>query len=578
MATPQSKVKNKQTKSRITAESPIETKPAKETISGATLIARCLKQQGVEYMFGVVGFPVFGIAMAAQREGIRYLGFRNEQAAGYAAGVTGYLTGRPGCCLAVSGPGMIHGIAGLANAWANCWPMILIAGANDSYQNGLGAFQEAPQVEAARPFVKYAARPDSIERVPFYIEQAVRTSIYGRPGAVYLDLPNDIISGRVDEKKIETPICCPDPPRPYAEPESIARALEALKSARRPLVIIGKGTAYARSEEQVRTFMKKTNLPFLPTPMGKGVVPDDNPQSIAPARSYALQNADLIFLMGARLNWILHFGHAPRFAKGVRIIQMDIAAEEIGNSIPTEVALVGDARSITEQLNQALEQDDWSYSTDTEWWKALHENAGQNQAAVEAMMDDDTEPLGYYRVLREIRDQMPRDAILCCEGSNTMDISRSVLPNYEARQRLDAGSFGTMGVGLGFALAAAVVHPDRKVVAVEGDSAFGFSGMEVEVACRHNLPITFIIINNNGIMMGASEFDPQNIPPSVYTINARYEKIIEAFGGKGYFVTSVGELGPAIRSAIENPKPCIVNVMIDPRAQRKPQKFQWLTR
>ncbi|GAG00652.1 unnamed protein product, partial [marine sediment metagenome] len=242
MATPQSKVKNKQTKSRITAESPIETKPAKETISGATLIARCLKQQGVEYMFGVVGFPVFGIAMAAQREGIRYLGFRNEQAAGYAAGVTGYLTGRPGCCLAVSGPGMIHGIAGLANAWANCWPMILIGGANDSYQNGLGAFQEAPQVEAARPFVKYAARPDSIERVPFYIEQAVRTSIYGRPGAVYLDLPNDIISGRVNEKKIETPICCPDPPRPYAEPESIARALEALKSARRPLVIIGKGT------------------------------------------------------------------------------------------------------------------------------------------------------------------------------------------------------------------------------------------------------------------------------------------------------------------------------------------------
>jgi 2-hydroxyacyl-CoA lyase 1 len=578
MATSQSQVEKKQTKSRAADENSTETKPAKKTIGGATLIARCLKQQGVEYMFGVVGIPVFGIAIAAQREGIRYLGFRNEQAASYAAGVTGYLTGRPGCCLAVSGPGMIHGIAGLANAWANCWPMILIGGANDSYQNGLGGFQEAPQVEAARPFVKYAARPDSIERVPFYIEQAVRTSIYGRPGAVYLDFPSNIIMGRVEDEKIEAPVCCPDPPRSHAEPESIARALEALKSARRPLVIIGKGAAYARAEEQVRSFIDKTKLPFLPTPMGKGVVPDDHSQSIAPARSYALQNADLILLMGARLNWMLHFGHAPRFAGDVRIIQMDISAEEIGNSIPTEVALVGDAGSITEQLNQALEQEDWCYSTDTEWWKALREKAGKNQAAVEAMMNDDTEPLGYYRVLREIRDQMPRDAILCCEGSNTMDISRTVLPNYEARQRLDAGTFGTMGVGLGFALAAAVVHPDRKVVAVEGDSAFGFSGMEVEVACRHNLPITFIIINNNGITIGASEIDPQNIPPSIYTINARYEKIIEAFGGKGYFVTSVGELGPAIRSAIENPKPCIVNVMIDPQAQRKPQKFQWLTR
>ena len=552
---------------------------APEMIDGATLIARSLKQQGVDYMFGVVGVPVFGIGAAAIREGIRYLGFRNEQAASYAAGVVGYLTGRPGCCLAVSGPGMIHGIAGLANAWANRWPMILIGGASDSYQDGQGGFQEAPQVEAARPFVKYAARPDLIERIPFFIEQAVRTSIYGRPGAVYLDLTSDIISGQIESDSIPMPPKSPEPPRPYAEPESISRAIDVLKSAKRPLVIIGKGTAYARAEEEVRTFIEKSGLPFLPTPMGKGVVPDDHQQSIAPARSHALQNADVILLMGARLNWILHFGMPPRFAKDVRIIQMDIAAEEIGTNLPTEVALVGDARSITGQFNAALEQDNWSYPADTAWWRSLRESSQQNQASIEAMMNDDTEPMGYYRVLRGIRDQMPRDAILCCEGSNTMDISRSVLPNYEARQRLDAGSFGTMGVGLGFALAAAVVHPDRKVVAVEGDSAFGFSGMEVEVACRYNLPITFIIVNNNGIGVGIKEMDP-GLPPPVfaYTINARYEKIIEAFGGKGYFVTAVNELGPTLKTAMENSKPCIVNIMIDPGAQRKPQKFNWLTR
>jgi 2-hydroxyacyl-CoA lyase 1 len=258
---------------------------------------------------------------------------------------------------------------------------------------------------------------------------------------------------------------------------------------------------------------------------------------------------------------------------------MDIAAEEIGTNVPTEVPLVGDARSILTQLNQALDQDGWSYASDTEWWRSLHENAAQNQAAVEAMMNDDTEPMGYFRVLREIRDLMPRDAILCCEGSNTMDISRSVLPNYEARQRLDAGSFGTMGVGLGFALAAAVVHPERKIVAVEGDSAFGFSGMEVEVACRYNLPITFIIVNNNGIGGGINAYDPDRpLPAFTYTINAHYERVIEAFGGTGYYVTSVKELGPTLKEALEDPKPCIVNIMIDPRARRKPQKFRWLTR
>ncbi len=547
-------------------------------ISGARVIARSLKAQGVDYMFGVVGFPVVPIAMAAQREGIRYLGFRNEQSASYAAGAVGYLTGRPGACLAVSGPGMVHGIAGLANAWSNCWPMILLGGANDTYQNGQGAFQEAPQLESARPWVKYAARPDRIERLPFYIEQAVRTSIYGRPGAVYLDLPNDVITARAEEDSIEFKPRCPEPPRTLADPEAVGRALELLASAERPLVVVGKGAAYARAEHEVRAFIEHTRLPFLASPMGKGVIPDDHPLSIAPARSHALGNADVVFLIGARLNWIMHFGLPPRFAKGVRVIQLDIAPEEVGTNVPTEVALVGDAKAVVGQLNAALEQSPWSYPPKTGWRASLAENVASNRAAVEAMLNDDSEPMGYYRVLRAVRDERPRDAIICSEGANTMDIGRTVLPNYDARQRLDAGSFGTMGVGIGFAIAAAAVHPDRKVVAVEGDSAFGFSGMEVEVACRYNLPITFVIVNNNGIGGGVSEYDPENVPPSVYTIEARYERVIEAFGGKGYFVKSPGDLEPVLKQAFADPRPNIVNIAIDPRAQRKPQKFEWLTR
>lgn len=548
------------------------------TIDGATIIARSLRQQGVEYMFGVVGVPVIPIAFAAQREGIKYYGFRNEQAASYAAGAAGYLTGRPGVCLAVSGPGMIHAIAGLANAWSNCWPMILIGGANDSYQNGRGAFQEAPQVEAARPFSKYVARPESTARLPFYIEQAVRSTIYGRPGAAYLDLPGDIIGAQVEEDLVRFPPSCPEPPRTFADPEAVQRALAALRSAARPLVIVGKGAAYARAESEVRAFIEAAQLPYLASPMGKGVLPDDHPLSVAPARSYALQNADLVLLLGARLNWIMHFGLPPRWAEGVRVIQADIAPEEIGTNVPSEVALVGDLRAVAGQLNGALQDSPWQYPAETTWWTGLRGKIEANRQATEAMLNDDAVPMGYYRVLREIRDLLPRDAVICSEGANTMDIGRTVLPNFLPRHRLDAGTFGTMGVGLGFAIAAAAVHPDKKVVAVEGDSAFGFSGMEVEVACRYGLPITFIIINNNGIGGGPGKLDPARIPPTAYMPNARYERIIEAFGGKGYFVETPAELGPALSEALAAPVPTIVNIMINPRSQRRPQEFAWHTR
>ncbi len=548
------------------------------TLTGAQIIARSLKQQGVEYMFGIVGIPVVPIAISAQREGIKIFGMRNEQAASYAAGAVGYLTGRPGACLAVSGPGMVHAIAGLANAWSNCWPMILLGGANDSYQNGMGAFQEAPQVEAARPFVKYAARPESTARLPYYIEQAVRSSIYGRPGAVYLDLSGDVITGSVEEEELHFPPRTPEAPRPQADPTAVDAALEALKSAERPLVVVGKGAAYARAEDEVCKFIDSTQLPFLASPMGKGVVPDDHPLSVAAARSTALVEADLVFLMGARLNWIMHFGLPPRFNPKVRVIQMDIAAEEIGTNVPTEVALVGDARAITAQLNAALEKSPWQYPTETTWWNTLQAKIEENRAQVDPRYKDDTVPMGYYRVLGAVRDALPRDAMVVSEGASTMDIGRTVLPNFYPRHRLDAGSFGTMGVGLGFAIAAAAVHPEKKVVAVEGDSAFGFSGMEVEVACRYNLPITFVIVNNNGIGGGPSELDPARVPPSAYTPNAHYERVIEAFGGKGYFVTEPADLGPTLKAALDDPRPTIVNIMIDARSQRKQQQFAWLTR
>jgi 2-hydroxyacyl-CoA lyase 1 len=522
---------------------------------------------------------VVPIAFQAQRVGIKYIGMRHEQSASYAAQAVGYMTGRPGACLAVSGPGMTNAISGLANAWSNRWPMLLLGGASDISQHGMGAFQEAPQVEAARPWVKYAAEVDRIDKIPYFIEQAVRTSIYGRPGATYLDLPGDIISGQVEEDDVPQRAPAPEAPRFFADPMAVEQAVAALKSAERPLVIVGKGCAYARAEDEVRAFIESTQLPFLATPMGKGVMPDDHPLSVAPARSHVLQNADLVFLMGARLNWILHFGLPPRFNPDVRVVQMDIAAEEIGTNVPAEVALVGDARAVTSQINQVLRESPWQYPAESTWRTGIEKKIEENRVTTQAMFDDDSVPMNYYRVLKEIRDILPRDAIIASEGANTMDIGRTVLPNFLPRHRLDAGSFGTMGVGLAFAIAAAAVHPEKRVVAVEGDSAFGFSGMEVEVACRYNMPITFIILNNNGISGGPAVMDPSRPPmPTSYVPQARYEKVIEAFGGDGYFVETPDQLRPALDKAFAGGKPSVVNIMINPSAQRKPQQFGWLTR
>ncbi len=433
-------------------------------ISGAQLVARSLKQHGVEHMFGIVGVPVIPVAFAAQREGIKYYGMRHEQSAGYAAQAVSYMTGRPGACLVVSGPGMTNAISPLANAWSNCWPMILLGGASDMRQTGMGAFQEAPQVEAARPWCKYSARIDRVERVPYFVEQAVRTAMYGRPGPVYLDLPGDIIDGKIDEEAVPPePPPVADPPRPLADAAAVRHALDVLAQAERPLVIVGKGAAYSHAEDEVRSFIERTQLPYLATPMAKGLLPDDHPLSVAAARSTALQQADVVFLMGARLNWILHFGLPPRFSPDVRIIQLDIAQEEIGTNVPTEVALVGDAKAVAGQLNAALDEHPWQFSQENTWRTTLEKKIADNQSTTEPMMNDDSVPMGYYRVLREVRDMLPRDAVIVNEGASTMDIGRTVLGNYLPRHRLDAATFGTMGVGLGQAIALAAVHPDKKV-------------------------------------------------------------------------------------------------------------------
>ncbi|XP_025945209.1 2-hydroxyacyl-CoA lyase 1 isoform X3 [Apteryx rowi] len=543
-----------------------------EAVSGAHLIAESLKAQNIEYMFGIVGIPITEIAIAAQASGLKYIGMRNEQAACYAASAVGYLTGRP---------------------------LIVIGGSSDRNQETMGAFQEFPQVEAGRLYNKLTVRPSSLEVIPAVVEKAVRTSIYGRPGSCYIDIPGDFVNLQVNKSSVKYVECCLPPPISMAKQSAVSEAASIIAHSKQPLLIIGKGAAYSHAENNIRKLVDLCGLPFLPTPMAKGVVPDNHPNCVAAARSTALQYADVIILLGARLNWILHFGLPPRFRQEVKVIQIDICAEELGNNVRPAASLLGDINTVTKQLLEEFSKRPWKYPSSSQWWKRLREKIMNNEEKSKGLELQKSLPMNYYTVFRHIRELIPRDCILVSEGANTMDIGRTMLPNYHPRQRLDAGTFGTMGVGLGFAIAAAMVAkdrtPEKRVICIEGDSAFGFSGMELETICRYKLPILIIVVNNNGIYTGLDtdawkemlKFgEPATCFPFCYSIppvsllpNSHYEQIMSAFGGKGYFVKTPEELQNALKASLADEQtPSLINVMIDPRSERKKQEFPWLTR
>ncbi|KAI8066743.1 thiamine pyrophosphate enzyme, N-terminal TPP binding domain-containing protein [Gongronella butleri] len=552
--------------------------------TGAELIALTLKHLGVRVIFGIVGIPVVEIADACQAHSIRFIGFRNEQSAAYAASVYGFLSGEPGVCLTVGGPGVVHGLAGLLNAQLNCWPMVLLAGSCDTDQVDMGAFQELDQVEVCRPYCKYAARPSSVDKIPFVLEKAIRTAAAGRPGPTYVDLPADYIQYAIKDRNAIAPLLPQHrliAPRSQADPAAIAQAAAWLRDARRPLIVIGKGAAYARAEDELRQWVEQLGVPFLPTPMGKGVLPDNHPLCVSAARSKALKEADVVVLVGARLNWILHYGAAPRWAENVKYIHLDVHPEEVGNNGAHTAALVGDLRLSLKQLLEFAP----TTGIDPAYLSGLQAKAKGNVTKMLQLgkQGDDQAVLNYHTAFTVIKDILPTQGIIyISEGANTMDIGRSYFDVQVPRHRLDAGTGATMGVGMGYAIAAQVYYPDHRIVSIVGDSAFGFSAMELETAVRSNIPLLIIVINNNGIYHGLDEKDyeasreTQSLPSTSLSPETRYDLIAEACGGKGWLVRNRVELAKALKESLTLTKEtCVINVLIAPGGRKK-LSFGWM--
>lgn len=547
--------------------------PATEESSltdGFHLLVDALKLNEVATIYGLVGIPITDLARLAQAEGIRFIGFRHESNAGHAAAAAGFLTGKPGVCLTVSGLGFLNAMGALANATRNCFPMVHIAGSSTRAIVDLqrGDYEELDQLAVAKSVAKASYRIDRIEDIGRGVARAFRTAVSGRPGGVYLDIPGDVLAQTIDAAvgaaslwKVTDPA-----PRQLPAPAAVERALELLAGAQRPLIVLGKGAAYAQADDSIRSFIESTGIPFVPMSMAKGLLPDDHALCAAAARSLALRQADVVLLVGARLNWLLQHGESPTWSPTAKFIQIDIDPAEFDSNQPIAVPLAGDIHSTIDSLSHGLHSN--PVFCPAPWQSTLSEKRAANAVKMAQRLAEDQQPMQFYSALRPVREffsQHP-EVYLVNEGANSLDITRNVVEMALPRHRLDCGTWGVMGIGLGYAIAAAV-ETGQPVIAVEGDSAFGFSGMEVETVCRYGLPITILVLNNGGVYRG-DDINPTGTDPAptVLTSRAHHERIIEAFGGAGHHVSTPQDLAHALATAVNSGRPALIDCELDTSA------------
>jgi len=534
-------------------------------INGGRLVAKQLKQAGIDTAFGVVAGPMIEVMSGMEREGIRVVNCRHEESACFAASAWGYLKKKPGVVIAGSGPGMINTVTGLHVATESGMPLVVLGGSADGRSRGLGGFQEADQVAFAKPGSKWTATVDSTERIPELVHLALGKAVSGRPGGVYLDFPGQFVRRRLEEDSVRIRTDVPTVSVPHPDPRLVDEIAAMLATAQRPLILIGKGAAWSDATDPL-TRLANLGIPYVASPMGRGVIPDDNPMCMNAARSSALAGADAVLMVGGRFNWIFQFGRAPRFAADVRLAQIDIVAEEMTSAADLEFGLVSDAAAGAAALVAALEGRALA-SAGNGWVDGLRADAAKNEATIAEQMDSDQQPINHYRLLRDVRDAIPRDVNVSVDAELTMGVARAVLPSYNPRALLNSGTTGCMGTGVPYALGAALAMPERPAVAVVGDYAFGAAAMEVETAARVGAPVVFVISNNGGIAGHSIQdrmFAPDS-PPIAALLPVDYERMGEMVGGFSARVTDPAQIRPTIEKAIASGKVAVLNVITDPK-------------
>lgn len=539
-----------------------------EQVTGMYILAQALKRLGLDTVYGLVGIPVTEAAYAMQKVGVRYVSFRFEQQAGMAAATHGYLTKTPGVLLTVSSLGFLNGLTATANATVNCYPMIQISGASDPtmVDMNMGTYEQLDQFNTAKPLVKAAFRCSHAKDIPSAVARAYRAAVSGRPGGVYIDMTTPALAEIMDadeaQKLFYTPV---DPYSPVVpNSASVERAADIIASAKRPAILLGKGAAYSQVDDKIKTLVEKFNIPYLPMSMAKGLMPDDGPLSAISCRSTIMEKADVVVVIGARLNWMLSFGRG-KWNPDIKFVQLDVEPQEIDVNVPIAAPVVGDMSESLDALLDALGSR--KMSADPAWLQSLQAESKVKNEKFAARIAEaaSASPMNHWTALSAIKPVLEAnpDVILVNEGANTLDDTRDAVSMSLPRHRIDCATWAIMGMGMGSAIGAAVAT-GKSVVAVEGDSAFGFSGMDFSTICRFKLPVTVVIFNNGGIYngIGVNPGDNGDPAPTTLDINARYDKFGEAFGADTYYVTTPQQLKTALEASVASRKPTLIDVQL----------------
>jgi len=542
------------------------------TIHASQLVGKALKRQGAETMFFLMGGPMFTAESASVAEGIRAIDVRHEQAAAMMAHAYARILNRPGVCMAASGPAALNFGTGLATSLVDCTPVVAIGGASTLRELGTGAFQEFDQVAAMRPLTKWAERVYEARRIPELISKAFSMAVSGKPGPVYLDLPADVLHQQVAEETIVWPEYDRGTRHGLAlgDPAMVERAIKLLAGARQPILLSGSGANWSDAGAAMRAFVEQTGIPFFTTPQGRGVIPEDHEYCYLTARNVAFREADLIVIVGTRINYVISHARAPRFGEHAKFVRIDIDPAEIASTPRLDVGLVGDARCIMEQLNAA---NDGRIRPElfVAWRQHLAQAHRERQQAQEIALGTDQLPIHPLRLCKEIRDFIDREAILVVDGQEILNYGRQSIPCYAPRHRLNSGTFGTMGVGLPYAIGAQAARADRQVVCLHGDGSFGINAMELDTAVRHRLPVITVISLNAGWMS-----DPKRAWVGRDLGFTRYDRMAEALGCHAEFVEQPHDIRPALQrasAAARKGVPALVNVKTDPNAKATTGRF-----
>lgn len=542
------------------------------TVHASHLVGKALRREGVDTLFFLMGGPMFTAESGCVAEGIRAIDVRHEQAAAMMAHGYARVRRRAGVCLAASGPAALNFGTGLATSLVDCTPVVAIGGSSTLREVGLGAFQEFDQVAALRPVTKWAERVCEARRIPELIHKAFAMALSGKPGPVYLDLPADVLHQQVDEGAV----VWPDYGRgaeiglPAGDAAMVEKAIALLSRARQPIVLSGSGATWSGADAALQAFVSQTGIPFFTTPQGRGVVREDHPYCYLTARNLAFREADVVLVVGTRINWIVGHLHAPRFNAEAKLIRIDIDPAEIAATARLDIGLVGDAKRIVEQLNAANEGRVHPQLFEA-WRRRLADAHRERSAAQELKLASGQTPIHPLRLCKEIRDFMSRDTILVVDGQEILNYARQSIPTFHAGHRLNSGTFGTMGVGLPYAIGARAACPDKEVICLHGDGSFGINGMELDTAVRHRLPVITVISLNGGWMS-----DPNRVWVGRDLGFTRYDRMAEGLGCHAEYVEEPDQILPALRrarAATVQGVPALVNVKTDPMAKATTTRF-----